>query len=210
MAWAPDYCTPGELAAFVRSNDPGDVRLPLAIAAASRAIDRSASRGRYPGRQFGQLDDVEARYYTARYEAATGRWIVPIDDLMTTTGLSLAFDTDGDRTFATALSVPLPRPVNAAQTGQPWTELLLDAADSVTAVADAVRVTARWGWDAVPDPVKQACLLQASRLLVRRDSPYGVAGSPEAGTEIRLLARLDPDVEVSLAPYRRARKVVFG
>jgi hypothetical protein len=73
-----------------------------------------------------------------------------------------------------------------------------------------VRVTALWGWSAVPPAIEQATLLQASRLLIRRDSPYGVAGSPEAGTEIRLLARLDPDVDVAVAPYRRRRRVVFG
>jgi hypothetical protein len=68
---------------------------------------------------------------------------------------------------------------------------------------DAIRITAAWGWDAVPDPIEEACLLQASRLLSRRDSPHGIAGSPEAGSEIRLLERLDPDVAISCRPFRR-------
>jgi hypothetical protein len=64
-----------------------------------------------------------------------------------------------------------------------------------------VKVTALWGWTAVPVAVKQATLLQASRFFSRRHSPYGVAGSPELGSEIRLLARVDPDVGVSLRDY---------
>jgi hypothetical protein len=67
----------------------------------------------------------------------------------------------------------------------------------------AVAVTARWGWPSVPFPVEQAALQQAVRLFARRSSPFGVAGSPELGSELRLLSRLDPDVEMLLGPYRR-------
>jgi hypothetical protein len=55
-----------------------------------------------------------------------------------------------------------------------------------------VRVTAKWGWPAVPDTVVQATLIQASRLYRRKDSPEGVLGSAEWGT-VRL-GRVDPDV----------------
>ncbi|NIL59971.1 phage gp6-like head-tail connector protein, partial [Salinispora arenicola] len=64
-------------------------------------------------------------------------------------------------------------------------------------------ITAPWGWPAIPTAVVLATQLQASRLLTRRDSPYGVAGSPQDGSEMRLLARVDPDVEVVLRPYVR-------
>ncbi|MBL8926321.1 MAG: hypothetical protein JNM77_08780 [Pseudonocardia sp.] len=206
MAWAPDYCTAEELAAFVRHGDATDARLALAIAAASRAVDKAARR------QFGAVAAAEARYYTARWDALTSRWTVAIDDLMTTTDLAVAFDSDGDETYADTITAHTLRNRNAAAEGRPWTELAILSTSDVqpTDAPDAVRVTAVWGWSAVPDAVKQATLLQASRLLVRRDSPYGVAGSPEAGTEIRLLERLDPDVAVVLAPYRRRRKVVFA
>ena len=40
---------------------------------------------------------------------------------------------------------------------------------------------------------------EASRWFARRNSPYGIAGSPEMGSELRLLAKLDPDVAVMLA-----------
>jgi len=51
--------------------------------------------------------------------------------------------------------------------------------------------------------VHEACLLQSSRIAARRDSPFGVAGSPETGSELRLLDRVDPDVAVTLSRYRR-------
>jgi len=54
---------------------------------------------------------------------------------------------------------------------------------------------------------KVATVLQANRLLKRRHAPFGVAGSPELGSELRLLARVDPDVAVSLRGLGRMRAV---
>jgi hypothetical protein len=66
----------------------------------------------------------------------------------------------------------------------------------------ALAVTAKWGYAAaIPKSVIEANLLQASRLFSRRQSPYGVAGSPDLGGELRLLAKVDPDVAVLLARY---------
>jgi hypothetical protein len=97
--------------------------------------------------------------------------------------------------------------VNAAQTGRPFTKLYVDddSAAKPTTERHGVTISAVWGWDAVPVPVEQATLLQASRFHARRFSPYGVAGSPEAGSEMRLLAKLDPDVELALARSRLIR-----
>jgi hypothetical protein len=207
MAWAPDYATAAELRAFVRITDSADdAQIALAIAAASRAIDRTTRR------QFGLVATPEARYYTPRYQGRHSRWAVQIDDLMTVTGLEVASDDDGDETFVGDITDYVLRPANAATETRPWTELaVLSTSDSQpTGVDSSVRVTARFGWTTVPDAVKQACLLQSSRLLTRRDSPYGVAGSPQTGSELRLLAKVDPDVEVALADYQRRAPVVFA
>jgi len=56
----------------------------------------------------------------------------------------------------------------------------------------------------VPAVVLQACLIQSARLFNRKHSPYGIAGSPELGSEMRLLNRLDPDVEALLSGVRVA------
>ena len=97
-------------------------------------------------------------------------------------------------------------PENAAEVGQPFTGLYFTSYPLnpwpllwVSQRAH-VAVTAKWGYAAVvPDAVKLACLLQASRWFARRNSPYGIAGSPEMGSELRLLAKLDADVAVMLA-----------
>lgn len=197
MAWAPPYVDPDELNRFVRVDDTvDDVEAGLAIEAASRAVDA------FTGRQFGLVDTPEARRYTASLRS--GLWVVGIDDLMTSTGLAVTVP-------AGAITAYELTPINAAAMGRPWTRLVVIADSTVQPVGEAyeVTITARWGWTVVPAAVKQATLLQASRFLARRDSPYGIAGSPSDGSELRLLARVDPDVAVILGPYVR-RGFVFA
>lgn len=206
MGWQPEsYATVGELTAHVRIGDTADdFQAALALSTASRAIDQRCRR------QFGRVPVAEARLYTPRASRNRGGWLVPIDDLMTATDLAVEVDVNGDGIFEAVTSYEL-RPYNAVVSGRPWTELLIPlltvpaffTPSGAAQPAGAVQVTAVWGWSGIPDGVRQACLLQASRLLSRRDSPYGVAGSPEVGSELRLLQRLDPDVIVALEPYRR-------
>lgn len=200
--WSPNYATDGELRSQVRIGDVADdAQIALALATSSRAIDARCNR------QFGRVAVAEAREYTPRWSRARSGWLVPIDDLTTSTGLVVKVDQDGDGTFETTVASTgyRLRPYNAAAAGWPWTELLI-ASSSLTALyasTGAVQVAARWGWPGVPDAIRQACLLQASRLLARRDAPFGIAGSPETGSEMRLLSALDPDVRVAIEPYRR-------
>lgn len=191
MAWAPGYVSTEEMKAFVRSDlVVDDPQVDLAIEAASRAVDNQCRR------QFGLADAPADRRYTAQLEC--GRWVLAIDDLMTADDLAVTVP-------AGAVTAYDLEPVNAAPDGRPWTRLAVGSTSTAlpTGAVNEVTVTARWGWTAVPLPVKQATLLQASRFLARRDSPYGVAGSPADGSEVRLLARVDPDVAVILGPYTR-------
>lgn len=204
MGWAPDYVTRDELKAFVRIDDDlDDAQLDLAIASASRAVDRCCRR------QFGAAPGP--RYYTAKLDPVLNRMAIEIDDLMTADALHVHVDPDGDETFPTEVTSYTLRPRNGPADGRPWTQIVIGRAASTTFpdVPDAVRVTGQFGWDAVPATVKEATSLQASRLIARRDAPFGVAGSPQTGSELRLLAKVDPDVEVLLAPYRR-RQVVLA
>jgi hypothetical protein len=66
----------------------------------------------------------------------------------------------------------------------------------------AVRVQGVWGWAATPAEINMATLIQASRLFVRRQSPFGIAGTPDLGT-VRLSAKLDADVEALVRPFRK-------
>jgi hypothetical protein len=198
MTWEPDYLTVQELKNFVTvQHNADDDEVASAIAAASRAIDRHCNR------QFGKVDAAETRYFTAEYDSPLYVWITPLDDVMTETDLAIEVESTGDAITSYKL---MPR--NAAQKGMPWTHLAVDASAGVvpTYLEDDVAVTAIWGWSTVPPAVRFACKLQASRFLNRRGSPYGIAGSPSVGSELRLLSKVDPDVGVSLRKYvRQAR-----
>jgi len=200
MAWAPDYLTVDEIKSYERIDDDiDDSQLARAITTASRAIDQTT------GRQFGTTDAVEARYFTAEWHRRRQRWVITIDDVMNVTDLEVKFDTADDGTYDGLIDHYQLKPVNAMQLGEPWTQIVVHPSSAVqpSALEDAVEVTATFGWLAVPESIKQACALQASRFAARRDSPYGIAGSPDQGSELRLLAKLDPDVVTSVRPFLR-------
>lgn len=197
MAWNPDYCTVDELSAYVRIDDVEDhAEMGYAITAASRAVDHQTNR------QFGQVASAEERSYTGRYDYDRCCWVVDIDDLDDDTGLTVTVD----GTTVTAYRL---EPVNGPSVGRVWTRVAFtdDSEATPTGEAYEVAVTALWGWSEVPVPVKAAVLMQASRFFARRGAPFGVAGSPEMGNELRLLAKLDPDVSVALRGYHRLRAV---
>jgi hypothetical protein len=63
-----------------------------------------------------------------------------------------------------------------------------------------------FGWPSVPIAIKQATIIQASRIFKRLDSPLGVAGFGDLGA-IRVTRDLDPDVAQLVMPYKRMRNV---
>lgn len=203
MAWEPDYCTAAELKSWLRIADTvDDTLLGTAITSASRAIDG------YCGRQFGSVSSGVVRWYEWDGLCRRGRDVLVVDDLYSVTDLAVALDQDGDGTTESTLTVDSDYelgPVNAPADGWPWTRLVLrPRAARWPRCPGAVKVTARWGWTSVPIPVKQATVLLAAELAARRNAPFGVAGSPEIGSELRLLARVDPDAVTALRRYVRA------
>lgn len=62
-----------------------------------------------------------------------------------------------------------------------------------------VRITARWGWPVVPEPIVNATLIMASRLSRRRDSPEGILGNSDFGP-LRV-SRYDADYDNLIHPY---------
>lgn len=197
MPWAPDYITAGELANYVRTDTSEQTELEAAIAAASRAVDEACNR------QFGVVDEAEERRFAGWFNARRCRWVADIDDLMA--GGDVTVEVGG--TSVTGFTL---EPVNAKRKGRPFTRLVFgdDAAKHPGGRDPDVAVTAVWGWSDVPKTIREATLLQASRFWSRRQSPHGVAGSPEIGSEVRLLARADPDVAVQLRAYVRDPAVV--
>lgn len=197
MAWKPTYATDLEVASIILEATglaESDAWIPLVNEAASRAVDSHTNR------QFGLLAaPVEVLCHDATYRAERGRWVVPIPDLMTTVGLVISF---AGETIADGY---LLEPSTATLDGRPWTRLALpyNASYSWPTGDRFAGFTGRFGWTAVPDTVKAAELLQVQRFYMRRGSPFGVAGSPDVGSELRLLSKVDPDVGVMLADYVR-------
>lgn len=195
MPWKPDYITAADVAAFLRVYDTVDnVEFGTWATAASRAIDKKCNR------QFGQISTPAARVYRRppAYDAVSGLWVLEIDDVQDLTGMLV-----NGVSFASSGASLLPD--NAPADGEPWQRIGLPSYSYNPGAATTI--TARWGWSAVPTQVVAAAKLQCSRWNARRDSPYGIAGSPDTGSEMRLLARLDPDVATTLAGLSRRRRV---
>ncbi len=203
MSWRPDYATSAELKHFARIPDGDgedtvdDAELGLALTSASRAIDKACNR------QFGNVDAVStARTYTARWSPGWRRYVVEIDDIYNDDVVTVT-------SSGAALTDFTLEPINAEADGIPYTMLVYGTATGIWSdfypfnfARNTIIVTStRWGWAAVPSAIKNATLIQASRFFKRRDSPFGIAGSPDLGNELRLLKQLDPDVAVLVQPY---------
>lgn len=194
MAWAPDYVSATDIATYLGVSDTVDNALYSTWAtAASRAVDRKCNR------QFGKLSVAASRTYRrpAYYVADLGLWVVDIDDVFDLTGMTV-----GGVAYASSGATLLPD--NAPADSKPWTALGFTS-DPCTTRTPLV-VTALFGWASVPTQVIAACQLQAARWNFRRNAPAGVAGSPDSGSEVRLLAKLDPDVSTTLVGLSRRRR----
>jgi hypothetical protein len=184
VSWAPDYSTTARVKNYLRITDTDD---DLFIAAWLTAVSRNIDD--HAGRQFGQVDEAEERTYGSTYSRSHLGYVCDIDDLQDVTGLEV-LDANGNAVTGYTLW-----PRNAPQKGKPYTQ--------IHGAGGSLAITALWGWSAVPPSVETAIWLQAARLAARRDSPFGVAGSPTEGSEIRLLAQLDPDFRTTLKPFVR-------
>lgn len=195
-----DYCTVAQLRAEL--GDDGAVLpetlLQKAVTAASRAVDGWC--GRPPG-AFG-LSELTPRLYRP-CDPVT----VAVDDIGSREGLTVATDDDGDGVFETIWDATeyVLEPLNADTRGTAYSWQTITAVGArrwpCGSLRPALRVTARWGWSAVPDDVTAATILRAVALFKRKEAPYGVAEFGEFGP-VRI-SRQDTDVISLLTPYRR-------
>lgn len=171
-----------------------DADIDLAVSAASRAVERYTGRRFYP-----DLDANQVRFYTA-----AGRQWVPVDDMITLTGLVLDWDQDNvyeqDWTALTAQWMLEPR--NAVADGVPFTAIRGRGSWEFPLGAGAVRVTGKFGWATAPVQVVEATGLVASRLLNRARSPVGLMGVGVDGEAARI-TNTDPDVDNLLCSFSR-------
>lgn len=203
MAITNGYVLLEDMRSAMRITDSDDnLLMELHIEAASRMIDG------WCGRRF-HVDGGA----TARTFRASNPGVVFVDDISTTTGLVIKTDTTGDGTFDTtwtAADYQL-EPLNGQRSGQTWPYHTIRASGSFdfpiwgtssNGCEALVEVTAVWGWPAVPEPVRNACLIQAISLTKAKDAPLGFAGFGDMGA-MRMTAALHPTAKALLQPFRR-------
>ena len=196
MAITNGYCTLADVKAALRITDSvDDSLLEMAVESASRLIDGYAYRYFYNAGT------------ATRDFVAEDSYLTIIDDLISISELKTTDEIGSEYVTWSADDYQL-RPVNGKIDGLsvPYTSILStdDLLFNIKGQQALVRVTGVWGWTAVPTAIKQACVIQASRIYKRLDSPLGVAGFGDLGA-IRVGRALDPDVEQLVMPYRIMR-----
>lgn len=203
MSIDKDYVTSEELKATLELTGESfaDDDVQLAITAASRSIDNACNRRFW----------LDADATTVRYYATDDPCLVRIDDLVDLN--ALATDPAGTGAFTdswTAMDFVL-YPLNAAVDGLPYTSIEIKPLGvfSFPINTRGVRVTGQFGWPTVPDPIKHATSILASKLLRRaREAPFGVVGIGLEGGSAMRITRNDPDVLTLIGPYMRGRIAV--
>ena len=202
MALTNAYCTLQDVKNALAIEDPqDDLAIEAAIMSASRMIDDYTDRFFYKD---GTQASPVVRYFTAK-----DWWTCNVDDFTVIT--QIATDDNFNQLYTTVWAADdfMIEPVNNPRRGWPLTRILaIGAYIFPSNLPQSVKVTAAWGWPAVPEEIKMACKLQASRFFIRRQSPFGIAGSPELGT-VRLSSRLDPDVEALIRPFKRLKGLAY-
>ena len=199
MAITNGYATLLDVKAALRITDSmDDTLLETAIESASRMIDG------FTARTFSNAGTAVRNF------AATDAINLIIDDAITVTKVE-STDEIGDTYTEWAATDYQLEPVNGRADGLYYPYTGIRAVNTYSwPVVDyqaLVKITGTWGWASVPTAVKQATIIQSSRLFKRLDSPLGVLGMGDMG-QIRVSRYLDPDVEQLVMPYRIMRN--FG
>jgi len=193
----PDYATLAQVKGYLKiAHDNLDDDLAVWLTGTSRQIDKHC------GRSFGQLTTAATVRRTARWNRVRRQWMVDIPDLTEANAADLVVTVAGVTVTQYVL-----QPDDAPMRDMPYERLLFTslAERQPCGQPDEVTLSAKWGgWTAPPAGVGGAMRIQCNRLNKRKDSPFGVAGSPQVGgTELRLLERVDPDAANLLKPYLR-------
>jgi hypothetical protein len=149
------------------------------------------------GRQFNRDEAASARKYPA-----VGERLILVDDFYTETDFQIRVGEIAG-SFGSAWSADWYElePINGVVNGIPgWPFNRISAVHYAPPIYSRFRaeVTARWGWAAVPAPVKEACLLLAAMNWKLQDAPLGVAGFKDFGVT---KVKDNPVAVAKLCPY---------
>jgi len=205
MAISNGYANRNQIKAALRigtADTQDDELIDNCAGAASRLIDG------YANRAFWVVGTATSRVFTAGSD-----FVCQVDD-MSSTAITVKSSQQANQIFDTTWTTSdyQLEPVNGILDGLtvPYTRIraigdyLWPTLNNNFGEEALVQVTALWGWPAVPEPITQATIIQASRIFKRYDSPLGVAGFGDLGV-MRVSRALDPDVMQLVEPYRKMR-----
>lgn len=198
MAITNGYCTLADVKAALRITDTvDDALIESSINSASRMIDQYCNRYFYSG------SAGEVRYFKA-----TDAYNCWIDDCQTITEVRTAQSNPitFNQVWASTDYQTIPANTLANGAYQPITGIIAVYNYFFPTWQDSnlVKVTGTWGWASVPDSIKFATIIQASRLFKRLESPLGVAGVSDIGI-MRVGSNIDGDVAQLINPFRLLR-----
>lgn len=204
------YASIDEAKAYLAGEDQrstNDLRIASALDTACRAIDS------YCGRQFYRVvsstDSATTRtFYT------TDPHLARVDDFWTTTGLVVATDTSDDGTADTTwVSTDYQlEPLNGTVDGlSGWPYYRIRAVESrlfpTYGKRARVHITAKWGWEVAPSPIKQSALHLCATVYKMEHTPFGVAAMGEFGA-LRVPVDTMRYVKSMLDPYRKVENTM--
>jgi hypothetical protein len=188
------------------SDSTDDTNLTAAAAASCVWVQKTC------GRSFEVTNSGSESARVYRPRSAT---LVITDDFSSTSNLVVKTDAGDDGNYETTLTYNtdyIVEPLNGLEDG------LTQAYRKVRCVSwlfptcnirPSVQVTARWGWTAVPDAVKQAALIEGARLFRRRTSPEGISQGFGDYGGVPIRQREDPDALALLNPYIRSETALY-
>lgn len=197
------YCTLAEVKAAARITDSADdTLLENCVEAASRRIDG------FTGIFFYQKSATISLYLADPPQTSIfsyNQYTLYLPDLVSVT--TFKTDDDGDGTFETTWTAGTDyrlEPTDTALQNRPYKTAIAIGAKSypvyVAPPMPGIQINGVWGWPAVPDDVREACLIMSLRLFNRYNSPLGTMGFGDMGAVT--LRAVDPDVRDMLSPYR--------
>lgn len=194
MAITNGYCTLVEVKAVLRLTDStDDTLLENVIEGASRRVDGFCNRWFY------KTSSTAFSVYPLNF------YNVSVSDMANTT-VTVKTDDNGDGTFETTWTQNTDyalTPYKSILNTRPYTRIVAIGSKSfplsVINQSPFVQVTAFWGWDSIPDDVREATILLSIRGFARYNAALGIVGFQDMALQVRAV---DPDVRDLLNPYK--------
>ena len=198
-----DYISPAQVAIALNLSVAEDTGLQTAVSAATGWVRN------WCGRDF--TATTAAATATARYFDPTDCYVTRVDDCIEVT--AVATDDGADGLYSTAWSASdwQAHPVGGqgpyGDTGWPYTSIVAVSSRTFDIWTvnrrPRVKVTAKWGWSAIPDAVQQACIFLAEEFYkAAREAPFGTANLADFGP---VLIRGNRRIQELLQPFRTLR-----